>query len=630
MKLVRSILALALLLPAAFAQTVEWDNSGNNLLRGTYNFREALWITDAQASNTLDEAASQYGTITFDGQGNYTVTGSAWSSATTPSLTTYANSGVYAISASGFGFLRRANKDGGDVYGSVSNGVFIGSSTESGFNNLFIAALRPTTNPTAATFNQSYTIAYSNLATASLTQIRDATFRITPNGSGSLGTVSVTGYSGSSYTASTQTIPAASYSFTSGTGTLNLGTRNTTDLVSGSLQFNISADGQFIFGGATNGWDLFIGVRTPAATVDSSKYTGLYYQAGLDVKRSTLPSGTAVLGSYFGSFNTIASIKQMIGHERVQAAPDAAYDFTYSDGFNLSTTGSHDDFLGFQNFVSADGAYRIGFGRQDYLGLNVAVKAPTFISVSGPYVDPTGVVNAASYTPFTTGVAPGELITIFGTNLTTGNFVDATFPTTLGTVTVTINGKLAPIYVATPTQISAIVPYEISGSVAEIQVTRGAVKSNRVTAFINRTAPGVFAVPPTGLGYAAALHPNYALVTPSNPALPGETIAIYLTGLGALDSNLPTGVLGPINPLAKTVENLDVRVANRSATIAYSGLAPLLRGLYQLNVTIPPGTPAGDQYLDIGGPDTLNSQILLPIGGGTARSATEVPTRGRR
>jgi uncharacterized protein (TIGR03437 family) len=139
----------------------------------------------------------------------------------------------------------------------------------------------------------------------------------------------------------------------------------------------------------------------------------------------------------------------------------------------------------------------------------------------------------------------------------------------------------------------------------------------------------VFAVPPTGLGYAAALHPNYALVTPQNPGVPGETIAVYLTGLGALDSAIATGALGPVSPLAKTVENLDVRVGNRSATIAYSGLAPLLRGLYQLNITIPAGTPSGDQYLDIGGPDTLNSQILLPIGG-SARSAAEVPTRGRR
>ncbi len=121
--------------------------------------------------------------------------------------------------------------------------------------------------------------------------------------------------------------------------------------------------------------------------------------------------------------------------------------------------GTHDDFLGIQNFVSNDGNIRIGFGRVDYLGLNVAIKAPAF-SGTGIYLNPTGVVNAASYAPFTTGIAPGELITLFGTGLATGNLVDDTFPFTLGGVTVRINGRNAPVYVVSPTQISAIVPYE--------------------------------------------------------------------------------------------------------------------------------------------------------------------------
>lgn len=632
MKLVHSFLALAILLILpAYAQTVEWDTTGNSQLKGTFNFREALWITDTQGSNTLDEAASQFGTITFDGQGNYTVNATVFSSAPGAS-TTYTRSGVYAISGSGFGFIRRTSTDGGDIYGSVSRGVFIGSSTESGFNNLWIAALRST----AAFSAGNYRLAYANLATANLSQIRDASFRISvANNSNVLSQISVTGYSSGNYNSSAQTISGATYSYntTTATGTLNLSTRNTTDLVSGSLQFFLSPDGQFIFGGATNGWDLFIGVQEKSTSAAASTFDGLFFQAGLDVRRNSLPSGNGVLNSYFGALTPVASIGQLIGHQRVQSSPDAAYDYTYSDFFNIATDNTHTDFLGFTNTISSDGNYRIGFGAQDYLGLNVAIKSPTFTPTSGPFIRPTGVVNAASFTPFTTGVAPGELITIFGANFSTGTSVDTTFPTTFGTganaVTVTINGRLAPIYVVAPGQLSAIVPYETTGNVAEIQVTRGGVKSNRVTAFINRTAPGVFAVPATGLGYAAALHPDYSLVTPQNPARVGETIAVYLTGLGAVNPTIRNGDAGPVNPLSKTVETLDVRIANRSATIAYSGLAPLLRGLYQLNVTIPAGVGAGDQYVDIGGPDTLNSQILIPIGGGT-RTATEVPTRGRR
>jgi uncharacterized protein (TIGR03437 family) len=632
MNLVRSILFLFVSLPAAFAQTVEWDNAGNGQLQGTFHFREAMWITDANASNTLDEATSQFGSITFDGNGNYTASVSYWTSVNNGSSGTTTWTGVYAISLGGFGFIRRSRPEGGDIYGSISRGVFIGSSTESGFNNLFVASLRaPTAEPRGA-----YRAAYTNLATANLSQVRDASFRFTiVNNSSSIGPVTVTGYSGGNYNAATQTISTASYTFTNSAGTLNLGPRNNTDLLSGTLQFFISPDGQFIFGGSTTGWDMFVGIKELPTNVPPSTFDGLFFQAGIDVKRSTLPSGTGVLNSYFGALNPINSITQLIGHQRVQSAPEDAYDYTYSDFFSIASDNSHDDFLGFQNFISADGNYRIGHGRQDYLGLNVAVKAPTFVNPTTPFINPMGVVNAASFTPFTTGLAPGELITIFGANFSSTTTVDTTFPTSIGTgsdaVTVTINGRLSPIYVVSPTQISAIVPYQVVGSVAEIQVSRGTVKSNRVTSFINRTAPGVFAVPPTGLGYAAALHPDYSLVTPQNPAQVGETIAVYLTGLGLVSPSIPNGAAGPVNPLSKATEDLRVSIGNRNATIEYAGLAPLLRGLYQLNVTIPPGTGAGDQYLDIIGPDTFSSQILVPVGGDSRAATQAAPApRGRR
>ncbi|MEO5926982.1 MAG: hypothetical protein ABIR70_24415 [Bryobacteraceae bacterium] len=600
-----------------FAQQPELDSTGNGMLSGTYNFREALWITDLQATNDLNEAASQYGTITFDGRGNYQMSASEYSSRTN-AVRNYVRAGTYTITASGFGLIRRVSDDGDIIYGSVANGVFIGSTTESGFNDLFIAAKQAATPITTATFNQRYTLAYMNLPATSLTQIRDATYQILPNGAGSLGSVAVSGFVAGNYSPGTQTISNASYSFANGIGTLNFGTKNSTDLVSGSQQLFVSENGQFIFGGSTNGWDMFVGIRTPTAA--STSYNGLYYQAGMDVKRSTLPSGTAVLGSYYGAFNVVNSVKSLIGHQRIQTAPDAPYEYTYSDIYNLSASGAHDDFLGLQNFVATDGTFRIGFGRLDYLGLNVAIKAPTF-SGTGIYLNPTGVVNAGSFTPFTTGLAPGELITLFGTGFATSDNVDATFPFTLGGVSVRINGRNAPIYVVTPGQISAIVPYETQPGVAEIQVIRGAVTSNRVTVYVNKTAPGVFAVPPTGLGYAAALHPDYSLVTPLNPARPGETIAVYLTGLGLTNPQVANGAAGPLNPLAEAVEFIDVSVANRSAKVVYAGLAPTLRGLYQLNFEIPAGVPAGDQYIDIGGPDSFNSQILMSIGG--SRSAVE-------
>jgi uncharacterized protein (TIGR03437 family) len=606
---------------ASFAQSVDWDNSGNNLLNGVYSFREALWITDLNASDALDEAASQYGTITFDGNGNYTANVTSWSSRDN-AITSYTRSGTYAISASGFGFIRRPPSDGLDVNGMVSNGVFVGSGTESGFNNIFIAA-KQDQSTTTANFNTPYSIAYTNVATPNLSQIRDASFQIAPTGNGALSAIQVSGYTGGNYTATTQTVNGATYSFDAGVGTLNLGAKNATDLISGSMQFYVAQGGQFIFGGQANGWDMMVGVRTGGT--GSNTYSGLYYESGMDVNRSPLPAGTAALDSYFGAFNVITSAKQIIGHQRLQTAPDAAYDYTYSDPYNL-TNNTHEDFIGFLNTVSSDNNFRIGFGRGDYLGVSVAMKAQTF-SGTGVFLDPTGVVNAASFTPFTTGIAPGQLITLFGTGFAADVASDPTFPTTLGTMQVTINGVKAPLYYVSPTQINAVVPFETLTGVAEITVSKSGATSNRVTVYVNQTAPGVFAVPATGLGYAAALHGDYSLITPQNPAKPGEAVMVYLTGLGRTNPQIATGAAGPsAEPLARALLPIDVNVNNRIAQLLYAGMAPGLRG-YQVNIVVPATTPGGDQYVDVGGPDALNSQILLPISG--TRAATQVKPRKR-
>jgi uncharacterized protein (TIGR03437 family) len=604
-----------------------WDSSGNALLNGTYYFREVLWIADEQASTLLDEALSHYGTISFNGQGGYVIHGTEFSSVDQRARP-YSISGQYAISAAGFGYLTRSRADGDEVHGLVANGVFIGSTTESGFTGLFIAARQPATPVTTASFQQSYTVAYAGLPGRNLAEIRDATFRLTPNGSGALGATPVSGYLGASFTPRSHTLAAPTYSFSGGVGTVHFGPRNPQELVSGSAQFYVAANGALIFGGAADGWDMWVGVRTPSG-VTPSAYSGLYYQAGLDVDRSTLP-GAAALGSYFGAFNVIADSQNIIGHQRLQVAPDNAYEFTYSDRYALAANGTLEDFLGFQHFLASDGAIRIGWGRRDFLGLNIALKAPV-LAGAGIYLNPTGVVNAASYRPFTAGIAPGEVLSLFGTNLATETLADGTFPLSLGGVTVTINGRTAPLYVVSPTMISILVPFEIPPGVAEITVRRGAQTSNRVTVYVNRTSPGVFAVPPTGLGYAAATHADASLITPQNPARPGEVVAVYLTGLGPTQPRVATGAAAPAaEPLARTEQPITVRVANRNAEVLYSGLTPTTRGLYQINFRIPRDTPAGDHFLDIGAPDAFNSQILIPIGGARAAAANQTSEKTRR
>jgi len=141
-----------------------------------------------------------------------------------------------------------------------------------------------------------------------------------------------------------------------------------------------------------------------------------------------------------------------------------------------------------------------------------------------------------------------------------------------------------------------------------------------VTEFVNATAPGVFTIPAGGIGYAAAQHADFSLVTPSHPAQAGETIAAFVTGLGDV---FPSIVDGDAGVFGSTSNTITAFVSGTAATVAYAGLAPGLVGLYQLNVTIPSGLTAGDNYLDISGPDSYASEALISIGSGSSTTPAQ-------
>jgi uncharacterized protein (TIGR03437 family) len=104
-----------------------------------------------------------------------------------------------------------------------------------------------------------------------------------------------------------------------------------------------------------------------------------------------------------------------------------------------------------------------------------------------------------------------------------------------------------------------------------------------------------------GLGQAAVLHADFSLVGQDNPAHPGETVLIFLTGLGAVTPGIADGAAGGINPLNRVTGPIGVYVgdARMSASISYQGLAPTLAGLYQINAVIPIGVTTGNIPLAI-------------------------------
>jgi uncharacterized protein (TIGR03437 family) len=251
------------------------------------------------------------------------------------------------------------------------------------------------------------------------------------------------------------------------------------------------------------------------------------------------------------------------------------------------------------------------------------------LSSTGVFLNPTGIVNAGSFAPFTAGLAPGELLTLYGANLAPGTQVESgiPFPTTLGNVQVLINSIPAPLYYVTPTQLSAIVPYGLTGGIAKVQVFNNNVASNAVTALLSATSPGILTQSQNGLGYGDAVHQDGSLVNGKNPAQIGETVSLFVTGLGAVNPAIGDGSAGPTDPLSNTTNTITAYIGGTQATVTYAGLAPQLGGLYQINLTVPPGVPSGDNNLDIAGPDSYNSVCVIAIGTPTSSTASVTALR---
>lgn len=620
MRFGRSVLLLMAAMAAQAATT--WDNSGNSMLNGEYYFRQVYYFPNLNYGEDLSRAIALYGMIKFDGNGNYSITAAEQAAY----LDTYVGyepvplfaTGTYSIAASGYGFITSPYIAGDVVYGLVSaNGVFVGSSTENiyGYNDMLVAAPKPTQTPS---FTGSWLCAGMDLTSLGYPYGNGAPayalsymFPLSPNGS-SAGSGTVTGYVGGSSTAYTQSLSGLPLLFSNYAAKVTFPANGS--LVAGNKYFYFSPDSSFFFGGDPLAFDMIVGVKTGTA---APSFSGLYYQAGID---ETLYNCSGYvcgeLDTYYGSADVIAgaAAQPILGHQRVNdlLAPNT-YDWAYSDSISLQSNGTYSSAFA-RYATNASGTVQITSGIGASLGLSVAVKAPNPTG-TGVYLSPVGVVNAANSAPFTADIAPGEFLTLYGTNLApaVATAPGVPFPASLGSVQVSIGGLPAAVYDVRPSQVSAIVPYGVAGSACpstggrncvQIQVTNNGVPSNVVTAYVGTGASGVFTQTPGGLGYGDIEHLDGSVVTAANPAQMGETLALYLTGLGAVSPTIADGAPGPSGTLSQATNTItvyfNVNGVPMPVTPLFAGLAPGFSGLYQLNVTLPTtGLTAGGNDLGI-------------------------------
>ena len=241
--------------------------------------------------------------------------------------------------------------------------------------------------------------------------------------------------------------------------------------------------------------------------------------------------------------------------------------------------------------------------RVDVAGSGMKVQA---VSLPGDIVDDFslsslaqisegGIGNAASFAP---ALAPGGLITILGKDLirageTTG---DAPFPSRLSGLRVLLGEQGTPLLYVSRSQVNAQIPYGLlGGTVLALEGPNGTM-TQQVT--ISETAPAVFQVTHRDHTLPAIVHADGSLVRPEFPAVGGEALSLYLTGLGAVSPSLPAGFVAPYGILYSANSPVTVTVDNEPADVLFAGLAPGLVGVNQINFIVPRGV-AGERVLTI-------------------------------
>lgn len=231
-----------------------------------------------------------------------------------------------------------------------------------------------------------------------------------------------------------------------------------------------------------------------------------------------------------------------------------------------------------------------------------------------PTITAAGVTNAAS---FQTGIVPGGIITIFGTNLgeSPGGIAFGYWQPQIFGTSVTINGATAPAYLLTyangQEQLSVQAPWSVgaTGSAAIIVTTING-SSPPVSVPVLAAQPGIFLLDAASSG---ATHLNGTVAGAAKPASRGEAVVLYLTGLGTVSNQPATGAAASLTTLSPTVVAATVTIGGVPAVVSFSGLAPGFIGLYQINTTIPQSAQSGLLDLTVSMNGTVGNTAKIAV-----------------
>jgi uncharacterized protein (TIGR03437 family) len=185
-----------------------------------------------------------------------------------------------------------------------------------------------------------------------------------------------------------------------------------------------------------------------------------------------------------------------------------------------------------------------------------------------------GFANAASFA-LNTGMAPGELVSLFGFDLDGPS----------QNVQVLVGGTPATVLYAGLSQINVQVPFEVRGTQVQIALPSASLTVDGVPL---AQSLGIF----TSDGiHAAALNQDGSVNSASNPAARGSIVTLFGTGAtwpSGIEDGAIAGAAAALDQEQNQFEIVDGTATPE--TILYAGAAPgLIYGVFQINVQLAPG-----------------------------------------
>jgi uncharacterized protein (TIGR03437 family) len=240
------------------------------------------------------------------------------------------------------------------------------------------------------------------------------------------------------------------------------------------------------------------------------------------------------------------------------------------------------------------------------IAAQVVLTGTVVAAGSGASAAPNYIANSASY-QLPGEVSAGSWVSIFGNRLADTLQVagGAPFPPDLAGTQVLLGETALPVLFVSSNQVNVLIPYSLSSSTNHpLLVQRDNTSSVPYPVTQADVLPAIYSADATGTGLGAILIANTPyLAGPvgayagSMPVPRGQYVSIYCSGLGPVQNTPPDGAAAPaVPPFANTMLTPSVTIGGVAApTIQYSGLAPGLVGLYQINVQVPANAPIGSQ-----------------------------------